>query len=188
MESTRVIATYLEPISANIVRARLQEEGVGAFLEDEEIVATATAYALAYGGVKLRVPESQIERAMAILAEIEEGPGEEWDEQGFEEDEGALEAAERALALPRGGELVCPSCGSEAIGLGLTGKAMFGLTAVVLVLPFVVSQWTAWGTLLQTYGVRLGAFLAFVSVALYFIRAFDMRCKDCGHEEERAAF
>ena len=187
MEPTRVIAAYNEPITANIMRARLNEEGVDAFLEDEEIVATAPAYSLAYGGVKLRVPESQIERARAILADIEVGPDEEWDELDFES-EGALEAAERELAVPSGGDLVCPSCGSEKVNLGWTGRGMFGLTAVVGALPFVLPGGTSWGTLVQTYGMRLFAFLAFVSVALYFIRAFDMRCAGCGHTGERSTF
>jgi DNA-directed RNA polymerase subunit RPC12/RpoP len=187
MEPTRVIASYREQLTASIMCGRLVEDGLDAWLEDAEIVATAPAYSLAYGGVKLRVPESQVERARAILAEIAEGPGEEWDD-GFVEDEGALVAAETAVAVSSADELTCPRCGSHAIRLGLTGKATFGVTGVVGALPWVVPPGTSWGVLVAAYGLRLFWFLAFVSVALYFMRAFDMRCARCGHTDERAAF
>ncbi len=188
MEPTRVIAAYPEPITANIVRARLVDDGVDAWLEDEEIVATAPAYSLAYGGVKLRVPESQVERACAILAEIAEGPGEEWVDEEFVEDEGALVAAETAVAVSHADELTCPRCGSHKVHLGLTGRATFGVTGIVGALPWVVPPGSSWGVLVAAYGVRLFWFLVFVSAALYFMRAFDMRCVDCGHTGERSEF
>ena len=188
MEPTRVIASYREQLTASIMCGRLIEDGLDAWLEDAEIVATAPAYSLAYGGVKLRVPESQVERAYAILAEIAEGPGDAWDDEEFVEDEGALVAAETAVAVSPSDELTCPRCGSHKVHLGLTGKATFGVTGVVGALPWVAPPGSSWGVLVAAYGVRLFWILVFVSAALYFMRAFDMRCAQCGHTGERAEF
>lgn len=63
------IASFREAYAAHIARARLEAEGIPAFVTDEHLVGVQPLYADALGGVKVRVPADYAERARRIVAE-----------------------------------------------------------------------------------------------------------------------
>jgi hypothetical protein len=65
------IAAFPNPVLANIVKGFLESEGIDCFIANEEIFGIHAGHALIDGGVKVRVRESDVERARAALAEAE---------------------------------------------------------------------------------------------------------------------
>lgn len=61
------IATFDTPEEANVARNRLDAEGIVVFLADEVAVGMAWHLGTAIGGVKLRVAEGDVGRAIAVL-------------------------------------------------------------------------------------------------------------------------
>lgn len=59
------------PMEAEMLRARLHAEGVNAFVADAQIVQTTALMPIAFGGVRVMVPESQLELAKEILKGVE---------------------------------------------------------------------------------------------------------------------
>ena len=68
------IKTFNSGIEAHIIKNRLESEGITCFIRDENIVTVNPLYNFAVGGVKLDVLETDVEKALSILAEIEEVP------------------------------------------------------------------------------------------------------------------
>ncbi len=63
-----VIATFADSWEANLARGKLESAGIPATLADENVVATGGGfYANITGGVKLRVPARDVDRALAAL-------------------------------------------------------------------------------------------------------------------------
>jgi len=58
-------------IDAHIILGRLQEEGINCWLKDENTVTTNPIWTHAVGGIKLMVAETQKERAIELLQQIE---------------------------------------------------------------------------------------------------------------------
>ncbi|MBC8010863.1 MAG: DUF2007 domain-containing protein [Burkholderiales bacterium] len=79
-----VIASFPTVDQAHLLAARLRSAGIACELRDENTLTMNWTYSLAIGGVKVAVPDSDEEDALAILADA---PSEE-------------------------GLLVCPECGS----------------------------------------------------------------------------
>ncbi|MEM1055761.1 MAG: DUF2007 domain-containing protein [Bacteroidota bacterium] len=94
------LATYTTPFEAEIVKGRLEAEGFTVVLGDTEVVTNNWMYSQAIGGVKLRVPEAEVEEARRVLAE----PVETEDAESVPEAEQlawrAFQAAAVGLALP----------------------------------------------------------------------------------------
>src|SRR5712691_2216832 len=61
------VATYFEPIQADLARSRLGDEGIPAFIQGGEFASMAWHFTLANQGVKVQVPTEDAERALAIL-------------------------------------------------------------------------------------------------------------------------
>lgn len=61
------IATFDFLPQAEIVRGRLQAEGIACELADQHLVQTDWLYSIAVGGIKLQVEASDVERALMIL-------------------------------------------------------------------------------------------------------------------------
>ena len=61
------IATFSEPLEANILRGKLEAAGIPAFVADAETVQANWLFSLAIGGVKLRVRAEHVEQAREIL-------------------------------------------------------------------------------------------------------------------------
>jgi hypothetical protein len=63
------VATFANSVEANLARNRLVEAGIKAFLGDEEAVNMAWYWTSALGGIKLQVPEGDVDAALALLTE-----------------------------------------------------------------------------------------------------------------------
>ncbi|WP_339667846.1 DUF2007 domain-containing protein [Dasania marina] len=63
------ISTYSFPYEAQIARAKLDSEGVPAFVADEQTINMQWLYSNAMGGVRLQVPADFVEIAKEILSE-----------------------------------------------------------------------------------------------------------------------
>jgi hypothetical protein len=67
MSEMVTVATFDNMPDAHIALGRLRAEGVDGVLADEHLVQTDWLYSIAVGGIKLRVPEEQVPRALEIL-------------------------------------------------------------------------------------------------------------------------
>ncbi|MGJ4730532.1 putative signal transducing protein [Luteimonas sp. SDU101] len=67
------VASYLDPIQAQIARGLLQSEGIEAQLGDEHLALANWEWRLAIGGTRLRVAEADAARARAILQALDAG-------------------------------------------------------------------------------------------------------------------
>jgi hypothetical protein len=67
MSEMVTVATFDNMPDAHIALGRLRAEGVDGILADEHLVQTDWLYSIAVGGIKLRVPEEQVPRALEIL-------------------------------------------------------------------------------------------------------------------------
>ena len=63
------IASYSFPYEAHIAKARLDSEGVPAFVADEQTINMQWLYSNAMGGVRLQVPDQFVAQARTILAQ-----------------------------------------------------------------------------------------------------------------------
>jgi hypothetical protein len=76
-EELVTIRRYFTPWEAHVAAARLEEEGIPCAVENEE---SATVFGAALAFVKLKVRESDSERATQMLDQIEEQASEAEDE------------------------------------------------------------------------------------------------------------
>ena len=67
------VRSYDDYISAHIIMCRLSEENINCFLKDEHSVTIGPFLSNMIGGIKLMVPEPQVERALDLLNEFEKG-------------------------------------------------------------------------------------------------------------------
>jgi DNA-directed RNA polymerase subunit M/transcription elongation factor TFIIS len=72
MDPLVTIATFSHSEEAHLNRAKLESEGIDAFVADEYMVNANWLYSIAIGGVKLKVKESDAEAALSILKGISE--------------------------------------------------------------------------------------------------------------------
>jgi hypothetical protein len=70
-----VIASFGRIMEAELARARLEAEGIPAFLLDENAVSANPFYSPALGGIKLAVAARDAERAREILGLGGRAPG-----------------------------------------------------------------------------------------------------------------
>ena len=63
------VATYFEPIQADLARSRLEGEDIPTFIEGGEFASMAWHLSLANRGIKVQVPTEHAERASALLSE-----------------------------------------------------------------------------------------------------------------------
>lgn len=83
------VASYFLPAEAAVARMALQREGIAAFLEGDNLVSMQWLLANAVGGIKLQVPEADVERALDVLAGARDaaaGFDDAWGEQPQSED------------------------------------------------------------------------------------------------------
>jgi hypothetical protein len=67
------IARFFTPVEAHMLQSRLEAEGVPAVVADAQIVGVNPLLTMAVGGVRVLVPESELERAREIVSAIERG-------------------------------------------------------------------------------------------------------------------
>jgi len=67
------VASYIDPIEAQIARGLLLAEGLEVHVGDEHLAVANWEWRLAIGGARLRVPAAQAARAREILRAMEAG-------------------------------------------------------------------------------------------------------------------
>ncbi len=174
-----VIATFASPVEAEIARTQLEEQGVACRLDDINTVSTDPLLGAAVGGIKLRVPADQAERASKVLEEQAHAQiiDEEWDD--FEDDE----ADDRLVSSA----LTCPKCHSQDIGFGKMFHAYWSVVIVSIISPMLAARMGA-GPLGRDIALALPAILTFVGVWATILRIFPLRCKECGAQGKRRLF
>lgn len=121
MESRFVtIAAFNMPHQAHLAKARLEAEGIPAFLRDEHLIGMNMFLSPALGGVKVQVPEEHSESAKKIIFTDH---SEELSEL-FEEDPPVL----------------CPQCGSPSTFLLLGNPWIAVLSFLLAGLPLFFLQ------------------------------------------------
>lgn len=104
-EKFKIIAVFQYSSEAQIMKARLEVEGITVFLQDQFTIDTDPLVSNAIGGIKLKVWQEDEAKALEILNSISE------------------------YSLDNTGqEIECPNCGSEKIELTTTVrgfKSMF---------------------------------------------------------------
>ena len=99
----KTVASFSFVHEAHIARARLESDGVPAFVADEHTIAMQWLYSNALGGVKVQVPDSYVNKAREILS------------HDYSE----------ALIKEQGySAFTCPTCGSENTEFEVKGKRM----------------------------------------------------------------
>ena len=68
------IKVFDNPIEANILKARLEMEGVDVFLFDEHTVGLNPLYNITVGGIKMKINQDDFLIAQKILEQIDETP------------------------------------------------------------------------------------------------------------------
>ena len=71
--SFATVARSLEPLQIEMLRARLQAEGIDAFAIDAGMNQVNALYAIAVGGVRLMVPRESAEEARQIIGLVKSG-------------------------------------------------------------------------------------------------------------------
>lgn len=110
-----VIDGFIDVIQADIVRGRLEAEGIPAILGNRHLVAADWMYAQALGGVRILVPREFVSEARAIIADIDSGQFLDADEKLRQED-------------------ICSDCGS-ILGRKTSSSWKFALSSLHLLLP-----------------------------------------------------
>lgn len=91
-EPMKTIATFTKPEEAHLMRMRLEEAGIEAFLLDEHMIQMDLLQSNAIGGVRVQIADEDIQAARELLSS----------------DAGA--GAAEPLDSP-----ACPKCGSTAV-------------------------------------------------------------------------
>lgn len=68
-----IVARYLVPMEAALVRGCLEASGIPAVLADAHLMQTDLLLAPALGGVRILVPSAYLQEAQAVLAAFERG-------------------------------------------------------------------------------------------------------------------
>jgi ribosomal protein L37AE/L43A len=121
------LISYHDPMLAEIVRGRLQANGIDCFIADDNTIWANPLLTQAVGGVKIKVFEKDIKKCREILSQT---PEVETDDE-----------------LSREAKLICPNCGSTNVRYGAaTLRRTNWITAIIsfllMVYPFYARK--AW--------------------------------------------
>lgn len=67
------VATFHDPIEAEVVRGRLEAEGIPAIVADSNLLQVHSVLSGAVGGARVQVPPEHLEQAAAICEAIKAG-------------------------------------------------------------------------------------------------------------------
>jgi len=115
------VGWYWSPIDAWILRNRLADEGIDAFLADEFVASTYWLYANAIRGIKVQVPREQLPLAQEVLARGTSGI-----------------FAEIPCAPAGADQPVCPNCGSPELYRERYAVRLVFLLWIILGVPIPV--------------------------------------------------
>lgn len=116
------IKTFMNPIEANIIKGRLESQGIPTMLLDENTVNTYWLYAQAIGGIRMQVKEEDVEHALAIL----------------KEDQAKMYLLEDENDGDNKQIVKCPNCHSSNLGVEKYSKSIFGFSWLLVGFPLLV--------------------------------------------------
>lgn len=97
-----LLASFEFPADAQVIKGKLESEGIPVFLRDENTLYSDPLISSAIGGIKLQVYSEDKERAMAIYNEV------------------------RAYAVDeKGNPVTCPNCKAQKSESYYNGKGIF---------------------------------------------------------------
>lgn len=177
------VRTYDAPTPAKLAATALEDADIEVRVVDDEIVAADPLLSQAYGGVKLEVPEPQVERAREILADERDGALEEDVADIEDEDYEPLSDEEKEEWEEVTEGLRCPECASESVGLDPVWMWgwLFGSIGLLFSGPL-------WPKSVPLGGCVAGSVLGFIGMWALILRKFPLACKDCNHSDSREAF
>lgn len=116
------IATYQYSAEAQIIKGRLEAEGIQVFLADNHTIDTDPLVSNAIGGVKLKVRMEDEERALQVL-----------------------ESISKYTVDDKGLEVSCPNCRSEKVEMMTSIKSLksfffFCLSFIISALPIYIKR------------------------------------------------
>jgi hypothetical protein len=122
------IATFETPMEAQLAQNRLEAEGIGAFLSDDETVGSLWHLGSTMGGVKVRVAMADERRARSILARRAKWPdAPARDDYGHEASPGAAIVRARPFDEARDEEDELPESHADVIARRAWRSAIIGL-------------------------------------------------------------
>ncbi len=107
------IAAYSYSSEAQIIKGRLEADGITVYLSDEFTIDTDPLVSQAIGGVKIKVPQDQAEKAIGILKSISK-----------------FSLSDEGIAIN------CPNCNSNNVELFSTINSLKSLIAFLVSLIF----------------------------------------------------
>ena len=136
MESEKFITvlTVTFPHEVAVIRGRLEAEGITCFVKDELTVQVNPFYSNAIGGVKLQVLESDFNQTVEILKETG------YVKDTIEEPLQINEYSNNQHGTEKGGEMICPICGSEEVVKTKKAGWLFLLTSLLFMCPTPLLQ------------------------------------------------
>jgi predicted RNA-binding Zn-ribbon protein involved in translation (DUF1610 family) len=146
------LTTFRTAHDAQLAKAVLDDEGVPAFLRDENVASIAPY--MSPMGVKLQVAAEDADRAESILNRI----------AGLDVAEKTTASAEHAIRHPE----QCPKCGSADIRRTRRLAGFLICAALLIAVGVAVEQ-------------LIMAFYLIMAVCIFFLVASPYRCADCGH-------
>lgn len=107
------IAAFSKPEEAHLLRTRLEAVGIPAFVQDENIVQLNWLYSNAIGGVRVQVPDGEVDAAREFLD------------------------ADAPRPAPDAVSVVCPACGSHDTAPDERARRLAFLSILLLHFPAV---------------------------------------------------
>ncbi len=118
MDDFVTVGTYESYALAGLDRQKLEQHDIICFLADEHTIALRWDLNVALGGIKLRVPETDAEKAKFILRKGEE--------------------VQVDFKIEKGdNEVICPKCDSNNVGTEKFAKGIFGWSWIILGFPII---------------------------------------------------
>ncbi|MCF7853879.1 MAG: DUF2007 domain-containing protein [Candidatus Pacebacteria bacterium] len=107
------IASFDNTEEAELLRIRLEQEGITAHIADAAVVTLNWMYSNAVGGVKVQVAEQDLAKAKNVLDKLEIGIADQYPLSKYK----------------------CPYCGSTKVECSRISKRFFMLSLLVLGIP-----------------------------------------------------
>ena len=101
----QTIISFTYPQEAYVLKTYLQSEGIAVFLKDENLIQVYNFYSNAVGGVKVQVPEDQVELAVRLL-----------NRSGYQVETSEPDVVFLVSSDQKTAEPSCPFCHSSNVG------------------------------------------------------------------------
>ena len=121
------IHSFDNPIDANMLKSKLESEGIECFLPDENTVSTYMFLSTAVGNIKVMIKESDYDKAKKVITDFksESNITGEIYEDGYSDKHHGAE---------------CPKCGSESVNLYKYNRKGAAISIMLLGFPLIFTS------------------------------------------------